>query len=142
MKHVSKVISKTITSTNSQEPKPRLSEDRVKRLFALMQANYGTRWVNQTGTGNALKLSVQVWAEKLAGLEDKQIARGLQSLPEDFPPTPAKFYSLCTKRGAWEFNTAAYKVFPKSRRIEQKADKAKARNEINNIKRILEGASV
>jgi hypothetical protein len=109
----------------------------VKRIFALMQANYGTRWKDQTGTGDALKLSMKVWSEKLADLTDEQIIHGLSNLPGEFPPTPAKFKSLCKGfREDWEHNTAAYKPFDKSRAIEKKPNmeiKSKAMNEIRGM---------
>ncbi len=103
-----------------------------------MQTHYGTRWVNQVGPfemvdgesrpSDRLRISFEVWGKKLAGLSDKQIMRGLDSLPEDFPPSPPAFYKLCTGIGeGLTTNTAAYKPFDKRWALEKKADKELAR---------------
>ena len=139
MQHVSALTDKTTISTSSQRfQTERLDGGRVKRIFALMQANYGSRWVQQTGTGRALELSQQVWAEKLAGLTDEQIKHGFNHLPDDFPPTPSKFKKLCqsVKEGL-SHNTAAYKPFDRSRALELKADKEKAKAALSEIRQSL-----
>lgn len=128
---------------NSQRSQTKqLDGGRVKRIFALMQANYGSRWVQQTGTGDALKLSHQVWAEKLAGLTDEQIKHGFDNLPDDFPPTPKKFRKLCQdlKEGLTH-NTAAYRETDRSYLLVQKSDKAVAKAAISEIRQKLKGAT-
>ena len=137
MKKLSTTINTTTISQNS-DSKPELDNSRLNRIFALMQASYGTRWVNQTGTGNALALSKSVWGRKLAGLTDEQIMIGLDNLPEDFPPTPMAFKKLCTaKPQGLLHNTAAYKPFDKSRALEKKPDVKTAKDALNEIKQLL-----
>ena len=137
MKKLSTAINTTAISQSSAS-KPELDNSRLNRIFALMQANYGTRWVSQTGTGNALALSKSVWGRKLAGLTDEQIMTGLDNLPEDFPPTPMAFKKLCTaKPQGLLHNTAAYKPFDKSRVLEKKPDAKTAKDALSEIKKLL-----
>jgi len=105
-----------------------------------MQANYGSRWTQQTGTGDALKLSSQVWSEALAGISDKEIIHGLANLPEDFPPTPLKFKSLCQSSGkGLNHNTAAYRRFDKSTAISYDGNKELAKKKLAEARDILNG---
>lgn len=105
-----------------------------------MQANYGTRWVTQTGTGDALKLAMQVWAEKLAGVSDEKIKHGFENLPEDFPPTPAKFKKLCEgsnlthQTAAYRRNFTEEKRIAMSHRLEKTNDRQKGRQALDYIK--------
>lgn len=128
---------------NSQRSQiKQLDGGRVKRIFALMQANYGSRWVQQTGTGDALKLAHQVWAEKLAGLTDEQIKRGFESLPDDFPPTPKKFRKICEGKEqthhttAYKRNFTEEKRIARTHRIELKTDRKKGRDALDYIKKL------
>lgn len=136
MKKLSTTINTTTISQNS-DSKPELDNSRLNRIFALMQASYGTRWVNQTGTGKALELSKYIWGRKLAGLTDEQIMTGLDNLPEDFPPTPMAFKKLCTAKPQGLHNTAAYKPFDRSKAIEHKANPDLAKTAIADIKNLL-----
>ena len=137
--HVKKIGSQH-TSTNSRQCDG-IGQQRVKRLFALLQANYGVRWKDQTGTGDALRLSMQVWDEKLAGITDEQIKFGLDNLPEDFTPTPAKFKSLCKNNaGGLSHNTAAYLPFARDKQLPAPKNKSLARKKLAEARRILAGA--
>ena len=137
MKKLSTAIN-TTAILQSSASKPELDNSRLNRIFALMQANYGTRWVSQTGTGNALALSKSVWGRKLAGLTDEQIMTGLDNLPEDFPPTPMAFKKLCTaKPEGFLHNTAAYKPFDRSKAIERRGNPDLAKSAIADIKNLL-----
>ncbi len=144
----------TSTTTGSKDSKTceSLDKRRLQRIFTIMQTHYGTRWVNQVGSfelvdgesrpSDRLRISFEVWGKKLAGLSDKQIMRGLDSLPEDFPPSPPAFYKLCTGIGeGLTTNTAAYRSFKRSRAIENKPDKElsrkKGRQAIDYAKQLL-----
>ncbi|HEC73140.1 MAG TPA: hypothetical protein ENI26_02070 [Methylophaga aminisulfidivorans] len=78
---------------------------------------------------------MDTWAEQLAGLTGEQIQNGLKNLPKDFPPTPMQFKDLCI--GQNEHNTKAYKPFDRSKALELKADKEKARKHLSEIKQKL-----
>jgi len=77
-------------------------------------------WVNQVGGFNIvdgkkepsdrLRISFDMWGRKLSGLSGEQIEKGLDNLPEEYPPSPAKFLKLCTGYGqGLSQNTEAYK---------------------------------
>lgn len=136
---VAQQISIKATSTDSKPYEKVLDKARLQRIFALMQATYGSLWVNNVGTNELLKISFEVWGKKLAGLTDDQIKNGLDNLPEDYPPTPVKFHNLCVGTHAGiSHNTAAYKPIDKALRLEKKADKQKAREALNKIRGIIE----
>lgn len=134
---VSNVTSNLNTSESLDSQAEQLDESRVNRIFAYMQAHYGSRWRDQTGMGDALKFAKQVWAKKLAGVNDKQIMHGLDRLPEDFPPSPGKFKRLCVENADKLHNTAAYKPFDRSKALELKPDKEKAKSALAEIRQTL-----
>jgi hypothetical protein len=102
-----------------------------------MKGFYNHLFVSAFPTREERLSAMSIWADSLGGLNAEQVDYGLSNLPERMP-NPAEFKAICLKQNdSWEHNTQAYKLIPKSRRIEQKADKAKARNELNNIKQIL-----
>ena len=76
----------------------------VRKLFAELQGNYGTRFLDMwrsgvTDTNNddvGLLNAMDMWAEKLAGFRERPdaIRRVLDTLPKH-PPTLPEFVELC-----------------------------------------------
>ena len=79
----------------------KLPEGWIQRIFATMQGNYGTRFMNQWKTGQTLPdgsdagvvNAMNHWAEKMGGTSAATIKRALEQLPED-PPTLPQFLAL------------------------------------------------
>jgi len=71
----------------------------IDRLFARLEAAYGSRWMNMWGN-TALSNVKALWAEKLGGFHENLGAIGyaLDALDEHpFPPTLPEFLALCRK---------------------------------------------
>jgi hypothetical protein len=76
----------------------------VRKLFAELQGNYGTRFLDMWRSGQAdtngddvgLQNAMALWAEKLAGFRERPdaIRRVLDTLPKH-PPTLPEFVELC-----------------------------------------------
>ena len=76
----------------------------VRKLFAELQGNYGTRFLDMWRSGQAdtngddvgLQNAMDMWAEKLAGFRERPdaIRRVLDTLPPH-PPTLPEFVALC-----------------------------------------------
>ena len=79
----------------------RLPEGWIQRVFAALQGNYGTRFLNMWKTGQTLADGTDAgvvnamnhWSEKMAGTSAETIKRALEQLPEE-PPTLPQFLSL------------------------------------------------
>ena len=79
----------------------KLPDGWIQRIFATMQGNYGTRFMNQWKTGQALPdgsdagviNAMNHWAEKMGGTSAETIKRALEQLPEE-PPTLPQWMSL------------------------------------------------
>ena len=82
----------------------RLPDTWVQRIFSVMQAHYGVRWLNMwkinqplpDGQDAGLVNAMNVWGEKLAGFENspETFKRALECLPAE-PPTLPQFLELC-----------------------------------------------
>lgn len=93
-------------AVTSQQRQP-LPETWVRKLFAEMHGNYGSRWLSMWATGEKLAdgsdagvaVAMRVWAEKLAGFADKPeaIKAVLANLPETVPTLP-KFLEACREQ--------------------------------------------
>jgi hypothetical protein len=76
----------------------------VRKLFAELQGNYGTRFLDMWRSGQTnvdgddvgLQNAMSLWAEKLAGFRERPdaIRRVLDTLPPH-PPTLPEFVALC-----------------------------------------------
>ena len=76
----------------------------MRKLFAELQGNYGTRFLDMWRSGQAdtngddvgLQNAMDMWAEKLAGFRERPdaIRRVLDTLPKH-PPTLPEFVALC-----------------------------------------------
>jgi hypothetical protein len=74
----------------------KLPDGWIQRIFATMQGNYGTRFMNQWKTGQALPdgsdagvvNAMNHWAEKMGGTSAATIKRALEQLPEEPPSLP------------------------------------------------------
>jgi len=79
----------------------KLADGWIQRIFATMQGNYGSRFMNQWKTGQALPdgsdagviNAMNHWSEKMAGTSAETIKRALEQLPEE-PPTLPQFLAL------------------------------------------------
>lgn len=79
----------------------KLPDGWIQRIFATLQGNYGTRFMNQWKTGQALPdgsdagviNAMNHWSEKMAGTSAETIKRALEQLPEE-PPTLPRFMAL------------------------------------------------
>jgi len=113
----------------------RLPDSWIQRIFSVLQAHYGIRWLNMwkinqslpDGQDAGLVNAMNVWAEKLAGFEDspETFKKVFEVLPHD-PPTLPQFLDLCRH---------AY-VAPKHPQLEHKMTEeeyAKGRKHISEI---------
>jgi hypothetical protein len=74
----------------------KLPDGWIQRIFATMQGNYGTRFMNQWKTGQVLPdgsdagvvNAMNHWSEKMAGTSAATIKRALENLPEEPPSLP------------------------------------------------------
>jgi hypothetical protein len=79
----------------------KLPDGWIQRVFATMQGNYGTRFMNQWKTGQVLPdgsdagvvNAMNHWSEKMAGFSAATIKRALENLPEE-PPSLPQWISL------------------------------------------------
>jgi len=79
----------------------KLADGWIQRIFATLQGNYGTRFMNQWKTGQSLPDGSDVgvinamnhWSEKMAGTSAETIKRALEQLPEE-PPTLPQWMAL------------------------------------------------
>ena len=79
----------------------KLPDGWIQRIFATLQGNYGTRFMNQWKTGQSLPdgsdagvvNAMNHWSEKMAGTSAETIKRALEQLPEE-PPTLPQFMAL------------------------------------------------
>jgi len=79
----------------------KLPDGWIQRIFATMQGNYGSRFMNQWKTGQALPdgsdagviNAMNHWSEKMAGTSAETIKRALEQLPEE-PPTLPQWMAL------------------------------------------------
>lgn len=81
----------------------------MSRIFAEMQGNYGSRFLDMWRTGQALadgtdsglRNARDLWGRKLAGFADhpERIKRALESLPQH-PPTLPEFIAICRQQHA------------------------------------------
>lgn len=108
-----------------------LPERWVAKIFAELQGNYGTRFLSQWQTGQALPdgrdaglvNAMAMWARKLGGFADHAdaIRAVLDNLP-DTPPSLPEFVALCRE--------AARRLTASAPRLEYKqTDEGKARAE-------------
>lgn len=74
----------------------KLPDGWIQRIFATMQGNYGTRFMNQWKTGQTLPdgsdagvvNAMNHWADKMGGTSAATIKRALENLPEEPPSLP------------------------------------------------------
>jgi hypothetical protein len=79
----------------------KLPDGWIQKVFATMQGNYGTRFMNQWKTGQVLPdgsdagvvNAMNHWAEKIGGTSAATIKRALEQLPEE-PPSLPQFLAL------------------------------------------------
>ena len=79
----------------------KLPDGWIQRIFATLQGNYGSRFMNQWKTGQTLPYGLDAgvvnamnhWSEKMAGTSAETIKRALEQLPEE-PPTLPQFLAL------------------------------------------------
>lgn len=84
-------------------------------LFKKFQARYGAKWV--ASIDGIEKLAVDEWSNVLAGMKGEDIARGLESWTEEWPPSAHEF-----KRACKQYATAAHRPFDKSKALEKLPD--------------------
>jgi hypothetical protein len=108
-------------------------------MFATFSIFYGGSWDKNLATDELVGITRQVWSNSLRGLTMAQIEHGLDNLKGEFAPSPDTFKTWCVgSEGGLTHNTAAYKTFDKSKAVEHKADKSKAKTEIEKIKALLD----
>ena len=80
------------------------------------------------------------WSEDLAGVTGPQIANGLKSLPDDWPPSADEFRALCLgKIDDWEHSGPAYKILDKSRLLGSDQNKELGQSAVSKMKDLLKG---
>jgi hypothetical protein len=104
--------------TSSNRTPRRLPDSWVQKIFATMQGNYGSRFINMWKTGQILANgndagidnAMNHWAEKLGGYKDnpETLRKVLDNLPPE-PPTLPQFLQML--RQAW--------VEPQTKQIER-----------------------
>jgi len=74
----------------------KLSELVVVGIFKKFQVRYLHKWTS--AIDEVEDIAVNEWAIELGGLNPEQIQRGLDSLPEGWPPTAGEFKNLCVEQ--------------------------------------------
>ena len=114
--------------------------DLLKRIFATFSIVYGGSWDKNLATDELTSITKHVWQNGLKGLTREQIDHGLDNLQGEFAIPPQTFRAWClgSDKGLTH-NTAAYKVFDKSKAIAYDGDKKLAKRKIAEAYRILKG---
>lgn len=67
----------------------------IKKLFAVLQARYGHRFTSWMDDPDVARIAVSEWHRELKGFRPEDIRRGLETLPDDWPPTLMQFAKAC-----------------------------------------------
>lgn len=67
----------------------------IKKLFAVLQARYGHRFTSWLDDPDVARIAVSEWHRELKGFRPEDIRRGLETLPDDWPPTLMQFAKAC-----------------------------------------------
>lgn len=80
-----------------------LEKSDIKKLFSVMQARYGHRWTTTYQDDDMMRIAVAEWHRELKGFRPEDIRRGLESVPDDWPPTLPQFAKACLPdlSGTW-----------------------------------------
>lgn len=75
----------------------------IKKLFAVLQARYGHRFASWLDDPEVARIAVAEWHRELKGFRPEDIRRGLESVPDDWPPTLPQFAKACLPdlTGTW-----------------------------------------
>ncbi|WP_417511405.1 hypothetical protein [Methylophaga sp.] len=129
-----------------QEPQPVSTELKnyddvlLKEIFSTFVVVYGASFERNLATDELTAITKQLWIKALRGLSRQQIRHGLDNLVGDYAIPPHKFREICLQpKGGSMHNTLAYKTFDKSKAIELKPDKDKAKKALSGHRRILSG---
>lgn len=99
----------------------------ITELFKKFQARYGHKWTS--AIEGIEETAVKEWSEGLAGLTGDQIKYGLDHWSEGWPPSMTEFVDCCKDTGDWRHNTAAYKLFDRSKALPLKKAQESVVNE-------------
>lgn len=117
----------------SPDHKPALPDAWVSKIFDLMAASYGSKFLDLWRGTNLLDVK-RHWAEKLGGFADRPeaIKLALDALDEKpFPPTLPEFIALCREN--------AKRLPPKHLALEQKMTPEQIAANKARIREIVEG---
>ena len=67
----------------------------IKKLFLVLQARYGHRWTTTYQDAEIMRVAVSEWHRVLKGFRPEDIRRGIESIPDDWPPTLPQFARAC-----------------------------------------------
>ena len=96
-----KKIAEYLSTQQSSKDLPKESglDDRIlTRIFAVMSAQYGSRWTSLIQTEEAENVMRRVWGDTLKEIDMQTIKNALDSLPKNYPnwpPTVGQFLELC-----------------------------------------------
>ena len=96
-----KKIAEYLTTPQSSQDSPKETglDDRIlTRIFAVLAAQYGSRWSSLIQTEEAENVMRKVWGDSLRGIDMQTIKKALDDLPRHFPnwaPTVGQFLDLC-----------------------------------------------
>ena len=108
----------------------------MDRLWEVMAQMFGHSWVSQYGDidGGAY----QTWGRGLQRLTVDQIAKGVNATQQwegSFPPNLGQFIKLCTQLEQKPLDYLAYAQEKMKRLAAPKPDKAKGRQELEQMKK-------
>lgn len=78
-----------------------MDERVIRRLIARLGAEFGHKFTSAMPTAEAREAAVAVWAERLAGLSNDELRRGVDALSsyarrnDGWPPGASEFRELC-----------------------------------------------
>ena len=71
----------------------------ITRIFAVLAAQYGSRWTSLIQNEESETATRRVWADTLVGKDMAKIKAALDGLPKNYPnwpPTVGQFLELCS----------------------------------------------
>ena len=90
---VNKPVSESLPTLETLTTLPRLSSAKTDQFFLEMNAIYGARWRSNFTGADAMEVGKLVWSQKLSGLSNKQLRRGVDAFAmlSDWNPSVSEF---------------------------------------------------
>jgi hypothetical protein len=117
-------------------PKTGLPIHWTSELFKKFQGRYGHKWTS--AIEGIEKIAVKEWSEELDGVTGEQIAHGLKSWDEDWPPSAPEFRKCClNKTDRWEHKSGAYVEVDPRKLLRHKCNPETAQEALKQMKEMM-----